>query len=165
MKIGILNAIHPETSKVNWQGTPVDAYIRFFESVSVPFDYAGFNVAQSEFPDTVDACDAYVITGSPQGVYDADPWIADLMQFVRDSYAAGKKLIGICFGHQVLAHALGGHSEKSDKGRGLGLKQFAVTTPKPWMTGQPGQYALYFAHQDQVMQLRNVSRVLRHQNG
>ena len=153
MKLGILNAIHPKSSKVNWQGTPVDAYIRFFESAGPTLDYAGFNVAQGEFPDTVDACDAYVITGSPQGVYDADPWIADLTQFIRDSYAAEKKLIGICFGHQVLAHALGGRSEKSDKGQGLGLKQFTVTTQKPWMTGQPGEYALYFAHQDQVMQL------------
>ena len=160
MKIGILNAINPATSEVNWQGTPVDAYIRFLESGGATFSYIGFNVALGEFPETVNACDAYIITGSPNGVYEAEPWIADLMQFIRDSYAAGKKLVGICFGHQVLAQALGGHAEKSANGWGLGLKQFTVTTPKPWMTKQPGLYNLYFAHQDQVIQLPAEAELL-----
>lgn len=153
MNLGILNAFPLESSKTNWERTPVDAYIRFFECVDAPFVYTPFNVAQGEFPDTVDSCDAYLITGSPRGVYDTDPWIADLMHFIRDSYEAGKKLVGICFGHQILAHALGGHTEKSAKGWGLGRKQFAVTTQKPWMTKPPGSYELYFVHQDQVLQL------------
>ncbi|MCP4284122.1 MAG: GMP synthase, partial [Gammaproteobacteria bacterium] len=70
-----------------------------------------------------------------------------------DCYQAGKKLVGICFGHQILAHALGGHAEKSEKGWGLGLKTFDVTTPKPWMGDPPASCALYFIHQDQVMRL------------
>jgi GMP synthase-like glutamine amidotransferase len=160
MKLGILNAIHPETSKVNWQGTPVDAYSRFLEGVGGSFEFTGFNVAQGEFPDSVDACDAYLITGSPQGVYEDDPWILELIQFVQASYAAGKKLVGICFGHQMLAHALGGFAEKSEKGWGLGLKRFTVTTQKPWMTAVPGQYALYFAHQDQVVRLPEGAELL-----
>lgn len=153
MKIGIINAINSLTSQVNWQGTPVQAYIRFLESGGAPFTYVGYNAALREFPESVDACDAYIITGSPNGVYDKEPWIAELMQFLRDAYAAGKKLVGICFGHQILAHALGGHTEKSDKGWGLGLKQFNVITKKPWMSVEAGQYALYFAHQDQVIEL------------
>lgn len=50
MKLGILNAISPEASVVNWGGTPVDTYIRFFESVNAPFTYAGYQVAQGQFP-------------------------------------------------------------------------------------------------------------------
>ncbi len=153
MKIGILNAIHPDSGKVNWDGTPVDAYIRFFESVDAPFEFEGYMVAQGEFPDSPDACDGYVVTGSPQGVYDEDEWIAPLAQFIRDSYAAGKKLVGICFGHQMIAHSLGGHAEKSDKGYGFGLKRFDVMKKRPWMGDQPDQCSLYFAHQDQVMTL------------
>jgi GMP synthase-like glutamine amidotransferase len=118
--LGILNAIHPEKSTVNWGGSPIDAYVRFFESVEAPFDYRGFEVAQGELPASPDVCDAYVITGSPRGVYDDDPWIAELSVFIREAYGAGKKLIGICFGHQILAHALGGQVEKSEKGLGLG---------------------------------------------
>ncbi|MCA9923672.1 MAG: hypothetical protein KC421_14940, partial [Anaerolineales bacterium] len=70
MKIGILNAIHPDASEVNWDGTPVDVYIRFFKSVDAPFEFVGYQVAQGEFPDSPEACDGYVITGSPRGVYD-----------------------------------------------------------------------------------------------
>ena len=62
-------------------------------------------------------------------------------------------MVGICFGHQVLAHALGGKSEKSEKGWGLGLKTFDVVAEKPWMHGKQVECALYFSHQDQVVQL------------
>ena len=153
LKVGILNAIHPQKSVINWGGSPTDAYIRFFEGVGGSFSFVGYDVAQGQFPQSPDACDAYVITGSANGVYDADPWIAELIQFIQASYAAGKRLVGICFGHQILAHALGGHAEKSEKGWGLGLKTFDVVQSKPWMEEGLARCALYFAHQDQVMTL------------
>ena len=153
MKIGILCAIHPQESKVNWGGSPIDAYIRFFESTGVPFEYQGYEVAQGELPDSADECDYYVITGSPRGVYDTDPWIEPLMQFIRDGYLTGKKFVGICFGHQVLAEALGGHVQKSEKGWGLGLKSFEINNRKDWMGAGADQCSLYFAHQDQVITL------------
>jgi GMP synthase-like glutamine amidotransferase len=160
LRVGILNAIHPQRSVINWGGTPIDAYIRFFQSVEAPFEFTGYEVAQGQMPDSPEACDAYVITGSSNGVYDLDAWIPQLMQFIRDSYNAGKKLVGICFGHQILAHALGGHAEKSEKGWGLGLKTFTVSQTKPWMTSVPGECSLYFAHQDQVMTLPPQAELL-----
>ncbi len=164
MKVGILNAIPPELSTVNWQGSPVDAYIRFFQSASQPgdFQFVGYDVAQGDFPDSPEACAAYVITGSPRGAYDVDAWIGELIEFIRESFAAGKKLIGICFGHQILAHALGGRAEKSEKGWGLGLKTIAidVVNPKPWLNGSSGNCALYFAHQDQVIDLPPEAELL-----
>lgn len=161
MKIGILTAINPLTSDINWQGSPAAAYISFLQSGGgAAFTYTSYDIVLNQFPDSVAECDAYLITGSPRGVYDDDPWIAQLMQFIRDSYAADKKLIGICFGHQVLAHALGGHTEKSDKGWGLGLRQFAITRHKPWMTAPAEAYSLYFAHQDQVLHLPAAAELL-----
>jgi GMP synthase-like glutamine amidotransferase len=153
MKLGILSAISPKDSVVNWGGTPIEAYIRFFQSVNAPFSYAGYQAALGELPASPTECQAYVITGSPKGVYDDEAWIANLMQFIQASYQAGVKLVGICFGHQILAHALGGHAEKSAKGQNFGLNQFDILATKPWMTGQPQNCALYFAHQDQVMTL------------
>ncbi len=152
MQIGILNAFPPDYV-LSGCDTPVDAYIRFLELAQPPFEYTGFDVAEGRFPDAPEVCDAYLITGSPMGVYDPDPWIAELGDFIRAAYAAGKKLVGICFGHQMLAHALGGHSAKSEKGWGLGLKQFDVGVRKPWMTAALGQFSLHFVHQDQVIQL------------
>jgi len=153
MKLGILNAINPVQSKVNWGGSPVDAYVRFFQSTGAVFEAVGYEATQGLLPPSPGECDAYVITGSPKGAYDTDLWIADLTRFIRDGVQAGKKFVGICFGHQILAHALGGHVEKSEKGWGLGLKTYEVTQSKPWMNGRPRQMTLYFAHQDQVKRL------------
>ena len=153
MKLGILNAISPGSSAVDWGGTPFDTYRRFFESVNAPFTYAGYRAAQGQFPASPEKCDAYVITGSPRGVYDTDLWIGLLSQFMRDSYNEGIKLVGICFGHQILAHALGGCAEKSGKGRGFGLKSFDISRSKAWMNCKADYCSLYFAHQDQVVKL------------
>jgi len=153
MKLGILNAFPPDEKIIDWHGTPVDAYIRFLELAQPPFEYVGYDVAGSQFPDSLDACDAYLITGSPRGVYDVDEWIAELAAFIRDAYQVGKKLVGICFGHQILAHALGGHSGRSEKGWGLGIKTFDISEQKSWMTPGLAQCSLYFVHQDQVVRL------------
>lgn len=153
MKVGILNAIPAGDGRVDWGGTPVDGYIRFFKSLGAPFEFSGFHVAQGEFPDSPDTCDAYIVTSSPRGTYDEDPWIAKLAQFIRDAYQAGKKVVGICFGHQIVAQALGGLSIKSEKGWGYGLKDFNIFQSKPWMNGETNQCSLYFAHQDQVVLL------------
>ncbi len=153
MKIGILNAFPPDWDAPNWKGGPVDVYIGFLEQAQPPFTYQGYDVARGQFPASVDDCDAYLITGSPRGAYDPDEWIADLMAFIREAYQAERKLVGICFGHQILAHALGGRCEKSEKGWGLGLKTFEIYASKAWMSAAPPQCALHFVHQDQVVQL------------
>lgn len=153
MLLGILNAIPNDPDRIRWDDHPVDAYVRFFELESPGFEYRGYDVIDGVFPESAQACDAYVITGSPRGVYDSDPWIQELAQFIRDAYAAGRRLIGICFGHQILAHALGGHAEKSERGYGFGLKGFDITVSKPWMEGESAGCSLYFVHQDQVIDL------------
>ena len=153
LHVGILNAFHPADGPDIHGGSPVDLYADFLDSVNAPFAYVVFEAAQGQLPSSPDACDAYLITGSLRGAYDDDPWIAALSQFVRDSYGAGKTLVGICFGHQLLSQALGGKVVKSENGWGLGLLTFRITKPKPWMSAQPEGCSLYFAHQDQVTQL------------
>lgn len=155
MKIGILDALNsPEVSHVTWHGTTAGTYMAFLDSAGAPFSYQVFAASSGELPPAVDACDAYLITGSVKGAYDDEPWIGALMHFIRQCHAAGKKMVGICFGHQLLAHALGGRTEKSEKGWGLGLNSFDVIAHKPWMNGRAaGSCALYFSHQDQVVAL------------
>ena len=160
MRLGILNAIDMTKTNIKGYDTAVDVYIRFLESVQAPFIYERYDLIQGQLPASPDACDAYLITGSGRGVYNQDPWIADLCQFIRDCYQAGKKLVGICFGHQILAHALGGRAEKSAKGWGLGLKSVAITGAKAWMADAPDQCSLYFVHQDQVVQLPPRAKLL-----
>src|SRR5688500_18231481 len=95
-------------------------------------DATSYDVEAGELPADPGAHDAYLITGSPAGVYDDLPWIKKLETFL--GIAKGRaKLVGICFGHQIMAQAFGGHVEKSDKGWGVGLHNYPVVRHEPWM--------------------------------
>lgn len=154
MKLGILKPLKPEDDAgIPGHGTEEDRFRRFFEQVNAPFTIQLYDVTQGEFPASPDECDAYLISGSDQGVYDNEPWIPVLAQFIRDCYAAQRKMVGICFGHQMLAHTLGGHTEKSHKGWGLGLREIELVSSKAWMTPPLDNLQLNFAHQDQVIHL------------
>lgn len=111
-----------------------------------------YDVCHGGLPGQIDACDAYVISGSRYGVYDDLPWIESLAEFVRRLAQAERKVIGICFGHQMIAHALGGRVEKSERGWGVGVKTVKVNRPQSWMQPQQTAYNLLHSHQDQVIE-------------
>ena len=98
--------------------------------------------------------DAILVTGSPAGVYDDEPWMAPLMDFIRWAADAQTPQIGVCFGHQAIAHALGAKVAKSDKGWGIGRHTYDIVAPQTWM-GEvpPAQFSLGVSHQDQVLTL------------
>lgn len=98
-----------------------------------------------------DSCEAVLITGSPFGVYDSTPWMDPLRGFIRGVFAAKRPMIGVCFGHQVIADAMGGDVRKSEKGWGLGRHVYDVTAPADWMAGAGPTVALSVSHQDQVI--------------
>lgn len=144
MKIGILETGRPPGTLAEQFGD----YPTMFERMLGPgFEIGRFDAEHGELPEPT-ACSAYMITGSPAGVYEPLPWIAPLQEFIR---AAGHaKMIGICFGHQIMAEALGGHVQKSDKGWGAGLHHYAVATREPWMDAAE-TIAIPASHQDQVV--------------
>ncbi len=112
-----------------------------------------FHVSTGALPARVDACQAWLITGSAAGVYDDLPWIAPLTDFLR--LARGRApLVGVCFGHQIMAQAFGGQVIKSPKGWGVGLQRYEVTRAAPWMDTTPppaAAIAIPASHQDQVV--------------
>lgn len=113
-------------------------------------DYVSYAVLDGKLPDDPRAADLWVITGSRFGVYDGHDWIAPAEAFVRACRDAGVPMVGICFGHQLIAQALGGKVGKSDKGWGLGVHDYR---PHDWpeTLGQvPEKIALQAYHQDQV---------------
>lgn len=123
-------------------------------------EFSVFNVKQGELPNHVDAADAYIITGSRDGVNDGHNWIEQLEQFVRDLYHARKKVIGICFGHQIIAKAMGGQVIKSPKGWGLGMSQNTLLVDKSWMNPKQSELNILVSHQDQVVELPEGAEVL-----
>jgi len=84
------------------------------------FTFKTWSVVDMEFPSSVHDADGWLISGSKHGTYDDMPFIAPLEDFVRDIYAANVPLVGICFGHQIMAQALGGRSEKFSNGWSVG---------------------------------------------
>jgi len=127
--------------------TTFGGYPAMFEGL-LGIDAVGFDVEAGALPIDPSAYDAYLITGSPAGAYEALPWIAELGRFIRA--AKSRKLVGICFGHQIMAHALGGHVEKSAKGWGAGLHCYPIVHVEPWMDAVP-TISIPASHQDQVV--------------
>jgi GMP synthase-like glutamine amidotransferase len=144
MKIGILETGRPPGNLAQEFG---DYPAMFEKLLGDGFEVESFDVAGGQLPDPA-ARHAYLITGSPAGVYDPLPWIEPLMEFIRS--ASDSKMVGVCFGHQAMAEALGGHVEKSDKGWGAGLHRYTVVRSEPWIDSA-GTIAIPASHQDQVV--------------
>ena len=156
MKIGILAAGRPPRSLIPAFGD----YAQMFEHLldGHGYDWASYDVPAGGWPDRPEACDAYIVTGAAAGVYDADPWIGELLAFLRAAKGRAK-LVGVCFGHQAMAQAFGGDVKKSDKGWGLGLHTYGVVQHPGWMDETPA-FSLSASHQDQVISLPPAARVL-----
>jgi GMP synthase-like glutamine amidotransferase len=144
MKVAILETGRPPGALADEFG---DYPAMFGELLGSGFEIESFDVQKGELPEP-GAHHALLISGSPAGVYDPLPWIAPLQDFIRAADQA--KMVGICFGHQVMAEALGGHVEKSDKGWGVGLHRHEIRYREPWMDGATS-VALPASHQDQVV--------------
>ena len=144
MKLAILETGRPPGNLAEEFGS----YPQMFADLLGPgFDVESFDVQSGQLPEPA-AHHAYLITGSPAGVYDPLPWIEPLQAFIRSAGEA--KMVGICFGHQVMAQALGGQVEKSNKGWGAGLHCYDIVRAEPWMNGE-SWIAIPASHQDQVV--------------
>jgi GMP synthase-like glutamine amidotransferase len=155
LKVGILEAGSPPPP-LQERFSSYGAMVQ--ELLGPGHEFATFDVRNGELPPRADSCNAYVITGSASGVYDGDTWIATLEDFVR-SASGGSAMVGICFGHQLMAEAFGGQVIKSPKGWGIGLHRYALRDRAAWMDGA-GSIAVPASHQDQVVQLPADARVL-----
>lgn len=127
-------------------------FSRMFAAAGVTFDYETVPVLDgAPFPDPA-RLEGIIVTGSAAGVYDTHyPWMEPLRAFIRAAYAARTPMLGVCFGHQIMADALGGDVRKSDKGWGLGRHVYAVRRRPALLATDAGALAIACSHQDQVI--------------
>ncbi|SNR25937.1 type 1 glutamine amidotransferase [Puniceibacterium sediminis] len=124
MKIGILQTGHVADDLVAENGDYPEIFAQFLSGRGLTFQ--NYAVVDGEFPDGPEDADGWLITGSRFGAYEDHPWIAPLEQLVRDIYASGLPLIGVCFGHQIIAQALGGKVEKYGGGWSVGRTAYEI---------------------------------------
>jgi len=147
MKLAVLETGHPPENLAERFGDYPDMYRRMLR-LEAPL--TSYDVQAGELPERPEDHDAYIVSGSPAGVYDPLPWIGQLTGFLQQ--AKGRtKLVGICFGHQVMAQAFGGNVIKSPKGWGVGLHFYQVARRQAWMDEASG-VAIPASHQDQVVE-------------
>ena len=150
MHIGILRTDSVRLEWVPTYGEYPDMFERLLLAEDDALTFTTWNVEAGELPESIEAADGFLITGSKSSVYDDKDWIRALEGFVRECHAARRKVIGICFGHQLVAQALGGSVGKSDKGWGVGVNCYNVDQAA-FDLADSDQFCLLASHQDQVM--------------
>ncbi|MFQ1826413.1 glutamine amidotransferase-related protein [Aeromonas veronii] len=151
MRLGILDCDRLDPDLADRFG-PVysEMFIRGFQSLAPELEFRVWSAIDGELPEDLYECDAWLITGSRHDAYSDIPWIQALRGWIRHVHDADVKLAGICFGHQVIAQALGGEVVKSTKGWGLGVSVHPMLEDAPWMAPARDHIRILASHQDQV---------------
>jgi len=149
MKIGILQTgMAPDALKDSLGDYP-DLFARLLAGQG--FSFETYRVVDGVFPASVNTCDGWLITGSRHGAYEDHAWIAPLEDFIRHAYAARVPLVGICFGHQIVAQAMGGKVERHPGGWAIGATDYDFG-------GKPMRLNAW--HRDQVTQAPPMAQVV-----
>ncbi len=151
MIVGILQADTLPPEVVRTHGDYAAMFRRLLVAAAPGFRDRVYDVHADRFPDSVTACDGWLVTGSRKSAYDPDPWIRRLEAFLQSATQAGVPTIGICFGHQVMAQAFGGRVEKAAGGWGFGRHCYRLDRRLAWMDDGPGTLCLNALHRDQVV--------------
>ena len=134
---------------------------KMFDAAGAHYDYDIVPVFEgAPFPDPQEV-EAILLPGSAAGVYDNHlAWMEPLRHFIRQAYDAKTPMVGICFGHQIMADALGGVVRKSEKGWGLGRHVYGVKDRPAFMQGAGEALTVACSHQDQVIEAPQDAEII-----
>ena len=159
LTIGILNC---GTNRDQWMAEHGD-FSDWFKpfllmAANRPIEFKVFQAHLDDLPGSTEEADAWLITGSPISVYEDPAWQVNLSTFLQQAMQT-KPIIGICYGHQLLHHMLGGKVEKMPQW-GIGVHTYDALELPTWVSNKASEISLLTSHQDQVTQLAPYSTVL-----
>lgn len=145
MRIGILEpGVTPE-DLLDAHGTMPEMAKSLLGPLDASLRFSTWRVVDGLFPASVNDADGWLVMGSKHGVYEDLPWMRTLKDFLREAIAREVPVVGICFGHQILAEAMGGKVVKSERGWGCGVHRYTLS--------DGGEMAIATMHQDQVIEV------------
>lgn len=159
--IGILECGQTRSDWIADHGEMADPFPPFLHRADPTLGFAVFKAHRGQLPASATQCDAWLVTGSPHSVHAPEPWQPALAGFLVQAVQQ-RPVVGICFGHQLLHQALGGHVDRAPQGWGVGVQQYTVQALPAWVPGcpPPQPLRLIALHQDQVLRAAPGTEVL-----
>ena len=127
---------------------------KMFAAAGVPWQFERFDTTRGRYPGSFDDYDVVLLTGSKADSFSDEPWVRTLRERVTGLLEQRKKLLGICFGHQLIAHCLGARVGRAPNGWGMGRMAYDWVGPAPLKAASAdAPINLLASHQDQVLTL------------
>lgn len=146
---------------------PYGSYAAMFERLLRAAGWQGevevFQTRRGQLPDAQAGHDAVLLTGSRADAFSDDGWVCALRRHVEALLHQGTPLVGVCFGHQLIAHCLGARVQRAPQGWGSGRMVYDWHAPHllpPDGDAVRTQVALLASHQDQVLTLPHGATLL-----
>ena len=156
-KIGLLLVGHIDSGSLHVGGDYPDLYQALLGPLGI--ELTTYRCDEGQMPQSLSEQDGWLCSPSRLSVYDNVEWLRDVEQLLRDMVAKETPYVGICFGHQLMAQALGSTVAKADVGWGIGAKRYEIVEQQSWMDSSQ-DIVLAASHQDQVQTLPDGARLM-----
>ncbi len=159
-RIGLMMCGHVDPKSAHIAGDYPELFASLLHTESI--ELLRFDLDQGQVPASLDDCAGWICSPSRRSVYDELDWIDDARDLHREVVHREVPYVGICFGHQLLADALGAPVQQATHGWNVGVHEYVIDRPQPWMGGDSSPIALLASHQDQVLALPRDAALLAH---
>ena len=133
--------------------TDAQKFIDLLQPFNPAASFDVFFTSKDQFPRRLDDYDAILLTGSPCSVHDDHDWIARLIEVVHEAFERKLKIIGSCFGHQLVACAFGGDVGHNEQGWLIGNYLLHINQQFGWMQPRAPTTSLYHYNEERVTRL------------
>ncbi len=151
MRLGLLMAGHVAPTSTHIAGDYPELLASLLARADL--EVIRYDIDQEQFPSSIRECDGWLMSPSRCSAYDAHSWIAAAEDLLRELIATEYPYVGICFGHQLAAQAMGARVERAADGWQVGVQDYEIVTTRPWMVPMQSTVSLIASHEDQVIEI------------